>query len=139
VFALSLSADATIAEILDRIRVAVSTIDADIACRLESQASIADAGMYPSVPSEQWQDRNGAGRYLYMLFRQDGNGGYLGPDGQRKLYIGTKPAAVADARRLATNRSQWEALEHELRYLRVQRNRIESNLRAIVNQLQRGY
>lgn len=71
---------------------------------------LAVIGMYPSLPTEQWQNRGGAGQYLYMLFRQDRNGQYTGPDGKRKLYVGADPVKIAEARRLAKNRRRYEEL-----------------------------
>lgn len=75
-------------------------------------------GMYPSVPTEQWQDRGGAGQYLYMLFRQDGHGQYTGPNGKRKLYVGSLHRKIEEARRLAANRRQWEDLSETARDLK---------------------
>ena len=60
------------------------------------------------MPSEQWQDRNGSGQYLYLLFRLGPDGQYQGPDGKRKVYIGKDPDKIAEARRLAENRRRWE-------------------------------
>lgn len=68
------------------------------------------AGMYPAVPTEQWQRRNGNGEYLYMIFRKGKNGEYQGPDGKRKVYIGCKAEAIGEARRLAANRRKYERL-----------------------------
>ena len=65
------------------------------------------AGMWPSVPTEDWSDLKG----LYMLFRSNRDGTYKGPDGKREVYIGKDPAAIAEARRLAENRRRWEACE----------------------------
>jgi hypothetical protein len=76
-------------------------------------------GMYPAIPTEQWQDRDGKGKYLYMLFRQDRNGVYTGPDGKRKLYVGTDPEKIAEAHRLAANRRRWEELRAAARQLDI--------------------
>jgi len=76
---------------------------------LESElAELEQTGMYPSVPSEQWQTRNGSGEYLYMLFHTDRDGNYQGPDGKRKIYVGNKPERIEEARRLAANRVLYE-------------------------------
>jgi hypothetical protein len=72
--------------------------------------AIEEAGMYPSVPSEQWQDREGSGKYLYMLFKTDRSGNYLGPDGARKIYVGNKQEKIAAARRMAENRDRYERI-----------------------------
>ena len=71
---------------------------------------IKSAGMYPAVPSEQWQDRNGDGQYLYMIFKTDGNGIYQGPNRARKVYVGNKADRIAEARRLAENRRRYEVI-----------------------------
>ena len=77
------------------------------------------AGMYPAVPTEQWQARNGSSnRYLYMLFRYSVvMGEYSGPGGKRKVYVGCKEERVLEARRLVENRVQWEAVRREMRVL----------------------
>lgn len=74
-------------------------------------AALELAGMYPAIPAEQWQDRGGAGQYLYMIFRLGPDGQYLGPDGKRKVYVGNDPARIAEARRLAENRRRWEVAQ----------------------------
>jgi hypothetical protein len=78
---------------------------------LQVMNGLEQAGMYPAIPTEQWQDRDGKGKYLYMLFRQDGYGVYTGPDGKRKLYVGADPEKIAEARRLTANRRRWEDLK----------------------------
>jgi len=68
--------------------------------------------MYPAIPTESWQERNGKGQYLYMLFSANRyGGGYSGPDGKRKIYIGNKPKRIEAARRLARNRRSYEELQ----------------------------
>lgn len=78
---------------------------------LRAMNELEQAGMYPAIPTEQWQTRNGSGQYLYMLFRQDRYGVYTGPDGKRKLYVGADPEKIAEARRLVANRRRWEELK----------------------------
>lgn len=93
----------------------LKTINDSLAAALAHRAELAQAlaeieaaGMYPSEPSEQWQDRGGSGQYLYMLFRLAPDGQtYQGPDGKRKVYVGADPARIAEARRLAANRGRW--------------------------------
>lgn len=69
-------------------------------------------GMYPSEGKEQWQTRpNSSGEYLYMIFRSDRNGGYKGPGGKRKIYVGTNPEAIAEARVLNENYRMYEQLK----------------------------
>jgi hypothetical protein len=72
--------------------------------RMESQA-LEKAGMYPAIPTESWQPRNGKGNYLRMVFPRGT------PGVQRKEYVGNKPEAITEARRLAANRRRWEELE----------------------------
>ncbi len=78
-------------------------------------------GMYPAIPSEQWQSRNGIEekRYLYMLFRKGSNGRYQGPDGKRKVYVGCNPERIAEARRLAANRREYENLNKTVERLEM--------------------
>ncbi len=76
------------------------------------------AGMYPSVPHEQWQGRDGGdAKYLYMLFRQGRDGQYEGPEGKRKLYVGCDPERITEARRLAKNRKRYQHLATLSRHL----------------------
>ncbi len=65
-------------------------------------------GMYPPVPTEQWQARNGGEKtYLYMLFTLDwATGEYSGPDSKRRIYVGSKPARIQQARRRNGHRSE---------------------------------
>jgi hypothetical protein len=72
-----------------------------------------EAGMYPAVPSrEAWEPRGDSPPvYVNLYWRQKKRGGgFAGPEGKRKLYIGCKPERIAEARRLAENRRRWEAL-----------------------------
>lgn len=64
------------------------------------------AGMYPAVPTESWERRDGGkSKYLRMVFPQGT------PGVRRKEYVGCKPEAIAEARRLAANRQRWEELD----------------------------
>jgi len=87
--------------------------------RDEINRAIAQVGeMYPAIPTESWQDRNGKGKYLYMLFSVDCSGsGYSGPGGKRKVYIGNKPDCIKKARQLAENRRRYEKLQRARREL----------------------
>jgi hypothetical protein len=77
----------------------------------QTMARLQQEGMYDAVPTESWQDRGGAGQYLYHYFPMDRLGsGYLGPDGKKKHYVGSDPARIAEARRLADNRRRYEDL-----------------------------
>jgi len=98
------------------------------------EAAIAQVGeMYPAIPAESWQDRNGKGRYLYMLFPSNGNGAYTGPDGKRKLYVGNKPERIEAARRLAANRRRYEELQRARRNLRYW---IDARNRMLLSEIQ---
>jgi hypothetical protein len=95
--------------------------------------ALEQAGMYPAVPSEQWQGRNGGPkRYLYMLFGTNRHTGrYAGPDGKRKLYIGCKATNIAEARRLAENRRRWEELERAAKVLEGWISTMESKVQSL--------
>lgn len=97
----------------------------------EAAQDIAAAGAYPAVPSEQWQNRGSGEKYLYMIFKTNQAGSYLGPDGARKVYVGNKPENIQEARRLAENRRRLDEinaciqlLEDWLRIRRFEVNRI---------------
>lgn len=83
----------------------------------QALAQLEAAGMWPAVPSEQWQDRNSAGQYFYLLFRLGPDRAYQGPDGKRKVDIGRDPGKIAEARRLAENRRRWEVANRAARDL----------------------
>lgn len=94
-------------------------------------------GMYCAVPSEQWQGRNGSSRkYLYMLFRYSydvgGVGGFQGPDGKRKVYVGCKEERIREARGLAKNRVKWEGLQRDSQGLERWIERMRSDLMRLV-------
>lgn len=76
-----------------------------------AMALLEQAGMYPAIPHFQFQERNGSGEYLYLLFRQNHDGSYTGPGGKRKLYIGADPKKQDEARRLTHRREIWEELK----------------------------
>ena len=89
-----------------------------LAIKLE-QARLEAAGMYPAVPTESWEARNGGeARYLRMVFPM----GALKKG--RKLYVGADPARIAAARNKAERRARWETLEWE-------RGRLERALMAV--------
>jgi len=80
------------------------------ALRAEWQAEIAQleaAGMFDEVPAESWEKRNGGGRYLRLIFPQH--------DGQRrKVYVGSYPSAIAEARAKVERRKRYEELSRNL-------------------------
>lgn len=75
--------------------------------------AIRGAGMYENAPArESWESKNTSGPiYLYLYWRKDREGGYLGPDGKRKLYIGNDPGKIAEARRKVENQQLYLALQ----------------------------
>ena len=75
--------------------------------RTTATDDLAAAGMWPSVPTEDWSDNTG----VYLLFRSNRDGTYKGPSGKREICAGKDPDAIAEARRLAENRRRWEACE----------------------------
>lgn len=90
--------------------------------KLEIQAEmerLEQAGMYQYEPHKQWQTRGGKTLYLYLLFRQLDGDVYAGPDGKRKLYVGSKPEAQAEEQRKINNGKMrdWEekSIQQELR------------------------
>lgn len=88
------------------------------------------AGMYPAVPHFQWQRRDemGEARYLYLVFRQNGNGAYMGPDGKKKVYIGASEGAINEAKRLTRNRERYDRLF-------IQKNGLRGWILATQNQV----
>lgn len=97
--------------------------------REESQ-KLEKAGMYPAVPSESWQPRNGKGSYLRMVFPRGT------PGMPRKLYIGNKPEAVAEARQLKARRVRWEELNEAIRNIESFLKRIRWELAGIAQRVE---
>ncbi len=87
---------------------------------------LAEAGMWSAVPTESWEGRNGSDPvYLRLLFPAGTNGLH-----RYRVYIGSKPERIADARRKTANRQRWEKLDAEIR-------RLEWLLRSLEMSLQR--
>lgn len=93
----------------------ISTAEEHLGEILEARKILEVAGMYPAVPHFQWQRREelGEAKYLYLMFRQNQDGSYQGPDGRRKVYIGADPAKIEEAKRRTRNRENWERLVQE--------------------------
>jgi hypothetical protein len=126
----------TLKEELDHIYKQIELARLHVAQIEEAMFALKAAGMYPSVPTEQWQSRNGGeANYLYMLFRWDNlQGGYSGPQGKQKIYVGNKPERIEEARRLARNRRRWEELERARGQLSRWLARIESEVHDLASQ-----
>lgn len=108
-----------------------------IAIRAEMQRLEAD-GMYDSVPTESWQTRNGVdNQYLYHLFGMDRDGGYTGPDGKRKVYVGCRPERIAQARALANNRRRYDELARAARDLALWLDFRQTDLKQLANACRR--
>jgi hypothetical protein len=75
-----------------------------------AMAKLELAGFYPAVPTEEWKNQNGSDDGLYLHFPSKPDGTYLGPDGQRTVYIGTDSKQIAEARRLAENRRRYKQM-----------------------------
>ena len=98
----------------------VTLVQTNIQAAKEHLADIQDAmdlleqaGMFPALPHFQWQDRGSDGRYLYLIFRQNGDGSHTGPDGKKKVYIGANQDKIEEAKRLVKNREMWEELQFQ--------------------------
>ncbi|MCD4739486.1 MAG: hypothetical protein K8R89_09565 [Anaerolineae bacterium] len=108
----------TLVEFRDRVAWFHEGVEAAYRHLVAVEQTIAQVGeMYPAIPAESWQDRNGKGKYLYMLFLSNQHGGYSGPDGKRKIYIGNKLDRIEAARQLAENRRRYEELQRARREL----------------------
>ena len=83
------------------------------------------AGMWPAVPTEMWEPRNGSDPIYLRLYFPHGTLGV-----RTKTYIGCKPENVADARRKSANRQRWEELDAEV-------SRLERTLSAVEMALNR--
>jgi len=81
--------------------------------------ALEEEGMFAAVPHFQWQARNGSDekKYLYLVFRQDSTGAYEGPDGKRKVYVGTDTDKIAEAQTMSTNRMVFEKLVFQIKHL----------------------
>lgn len=73
--------------------------------------------IYPQVPNFQWQDRGGDSKYLFLTFRKT-EGGYGGPDGKKKIYIGNDPENILQAQNKAMNTINHKELNDTMRKLK---------------------
>ena len=110
-------------EMLGDIAQDLERLEGDLADLQKECQRLEKAGMYPAVPTESWEGRNGGEtKYLRMIFPKST------PGVRRKEYIGCKRSAIAEARRLATNRQRWEELDRAKiqleRFLRIIRNEL---------------
>ena len=93
----------------------------EIARSLDDASKIKALGRVPRweyhPTSEQLQTRNGSDTvYLYLYWsRRRHSREYNSPSGQRKTYIGSKPAAIALARQLNANLTRYEKLQDAIR------------------------
>lgn len=112
----------------DLARLECGLVDMKIeALRLEA------VGMWPAVPSESWEARNGGDAvYLRLVFPVR-----KGPGGQRKVYVGRDPAKVAAARRKTANRLRWEELDRAIAKLEMLLRSVEARLAVERSQLAR--
>jgi hypothetical protein len=100
---------------------------------LEHRAALEQMPMYPAIPTEQWQKRNGKGDYLYLIFKQDRNGQFLGPNGKRKVYVGNKPERIAEARELVSNRREYEECLRQQDECRIWLHSIKSEIAFLLS------
>jgi len=106
--------DTTVKEALSAAVHSYDAAKSHLAQLKDALLALEDAGMYPSLPTETWTTRRGKPtQYLYMLFEFIPGGGYRGPNGKRKLYVGNKPHRIAEARRLAENRRRYDSLKRK--------------------------
>lgn len=97
-----------IEDLLTKIGQQVRAAEEYLAVIRAEMSEVEAAGMYPAVPSERWKDE----KYLYMVFTGL-DADKLSLDAKGRIYIGSDPAKVAEARRLAANRQQWERLDRQ--------------------------
>ena len=103
----------------------ISDIKANIKLTLQKRKQLTaemdalEPETYPQRPNFQWQDRGAENKYLYLTFRQTDTGGYGGPDGRRKIYIGNNPEKIERARQRAINTINYQRMSDALRRLDV--------------------
>lgn len=79
--------------------------------------ALREAGMYENAPArESWESRgkDKPPAYLYLYFGMDQSKPgkvFLGPDGKRKLYVGSDPGRIAEARRMVENQERYHLLQ----------------------------
>jgi len=89
------------------------------------------AGLYYHAPRQKWENR-GSGRYLYLHFHSDGRGGYTGPDGKRKVYVGNDPDVVAEHMAMIQRGAQYRDARREVDHLSAHISTIKNEL-SIIN------
>lgn len=132
--------ETTLDEKIRQIQANIQAAEAKLAEVQNALDFLVSTGMYPAQAKEQWQTRpNSSGQYLYMIFRSDGDGGYLGPNGKRKVYVGADPNSIAEAKRLNQNIKTHETLKYRKygleSWIHRQRRDVEAIERQIDQQL----
>ena len=111
---------ADITHALTTIEATINAIDAEIK-RLRVM------GIFADTPRQVWEDKFG-NDYLYLIFPSLPSGGYTGPNGKRKVYIGRQPNAVAKAEAMIARTNQVITLRHDFDNLITHRRRLLSDL-----------
>jgi len=118
-------------EILGDILQELERLEGDLLDMRQESQELEKSGMYPAIPSESWQPRNGKGSYLWMIFPRGTS------DMPRMLYIGNKPEAVTKARQFAARRRRWEELDRAIKEVRYFLNGIRVELAGIARRVER--
>lgn len=121
------------ADTLHRIDKQLAAARGKLADIKERMNELAEAGMYPAVPSESWEEKSNTDNlYLYMRFPKNYNGsGHMGPGGRRRLYIGRDREKVYTARMKAARRKRWEQLKQKRDHLQRWINDRQTTLRRL--------
>ncbi len=102
-------------EILGDISQDLERLEMELAEMREQRERLEEAGMYPGIPTESWQSRNGSEtEYLRLIFPRGTPDIPAGSGGRKRLYIGCDPAKIEEARRMVANREQWEGVDREV-------------------------
>lgn len=124
--------NAVVMEVLENIELA----RCERAKLVSQMEELQSAGMYYPLPRQDWQTNNG-NEYLYLHFGSDGNGGYAGPGGKRKIYVGNKPEKVAEAEGMIERGAQWSDARTKALGLKYNISQLEQDLLELERALMR--
>lgn len=124
---------------LERVNVGLADVLARLADLGQRMDDLDRAGRYDRAPTRiVLEPRGGRGSFMRLYFTRRAGGGFYGPTGKRKVYIGVDPERQEEARRLAENARRWDDLDRERRALRSWLDDRRAELRALADRCGSG-
>ncbi len=125
--------NSTTQELFDELRAGIERLEArerELAIRV---AYLREIGVYDCMPRMEHERRGIHGaEYCRLVFPASAGGGYRGPAGIQKLYVGSDPGRVLDAQRWIARTFECETLDCELESVRGWTREVRKMLLEIV-------